>query len=134
MIGLVRGEDAGGLVEDQRLRAFEQGLEDLDALLQADGEISHDGVGVDVQFIVMGQAGKFGAGLGECGADEPAALGAEHHVLQNGEGFDQHEVLVHHADAKCDRIGGGADLHRPAVDADLARVRVVEAEEDRHQG
>ena len=43
--------------------------------------------------------------MGENRADQRAVLGAEHDILENGEGFDQHEMLMHHADAGGDRIG-----------------------------
>ena len=39
-----------------------------------------------------------------------------------------------HADAGGDRVLAVFDDHRPAVDADLAPVRPVEAVEDAHQG
>ena len=37
------------------------------------------------------------------------SLGAEHDVLGDGEDGDQHEVLVHHADAGRDRVAGAAE-------------------------
>ena len=66
-------------------------------------------------------------------ASSGAALGAEHHVLEHGEAVDQHEVLVHHADAGAIASRGLSDAHRLAVDADLAGVGLVEAVEDGHQ-
>ena len=63
-----------------------------------------------------------------------AALDAEHDVLQHRERLDQHEVLVHHADAGRDRRVGGVDGGLLAVDADRAGIGLVEAVEDRHQG
>ena len=71
------------------------------------------------------RAGAFG--------EQRAALGAEHHVFEDGERRHQHEVLMHHADAVADRLARGADSDRLAVDADLAFVGFVEAIENRHQ-
>ena len=65
--------------------------------------------------------------------EEAAALGAEHDVLEHGEILDQHEMLVDHADAGGDRRLAVVDGDRPALDADLAGIGLVEAVEDRHQ-
>ena len=43
------------------------------------------------------------------GRQAPRWLGAEHDVVERGEGVDQHEVLVHHADAQRDRVVRVAD-------------------------
>ena len=105
VIGLVGRQHAGGLVEDQRLGAPEQRLEDFDALLQADGQLADDGVGIDLEFIVAARAASSSArALASAGPMQRAALGAEHDILEHGEGIDQHEVLVHHADAERDGI------------------------------
>ena len=56
VIRLVGRQHARRLVEDQRFGALEQGLEDFDALLQAHGQFAHDGVGVDLEFIIARQA------------------------------------------------------------------------------
>ena len=44
MVGLGRRQHAGGLVEDQRLGAAIERLQDLDPLLQPDGKVADDGV------------------------------------------------------------------------------------------
>ena len=49
VIGLIRRQYAGGLVEDQDLGALEQGLQDFNTLLQADGQFADDGIGIDIQ-------------------------------------------------------------------------------------
>jgi hypothetical protein len=53
-------------------------------------------------------------------------LDAQHHVLGHREDRHQHEVLVHHADARVDRIARAVEDHRLAVDQDLALVGAVE--------
>jgi hypothetical protein len=50
VIGLLGGQHAGGLVEDQDLGAAVERLEDLDALLQADGQFLDDGIGIDLEL------------------------------------------------------------------------------------
>ena len=66
--------------------------------------------------------------------DQRVLLRAEHDVLEHRERVHQHEVLVDHADAGGDRVGGAARC-RPAsaADQDLALVGPVEAVEDAHQ-
>ena len=43
-------------------------------------------------------------------------------------------MLMHHADPGLQRVGGRLDLHRPAVDANLAAVLSVKAVKNLHQG
>ena len=43
------------------------------------------------------------------------------------------EVLMHHADARGQRVGRAADRHRTALDPDLAGIGTVDAEQDVHQ-
>ncbi len=100
LVGLLRGEHRGGLVEDQHLRVAGEGLDDLDPLLHAHGEVLDDRVGVDVEAEALGDLAHPGAGRLEVeGAGEAGRLVAEHDVLGDGEDRDEHEVLVHHADA-----------------------------------
>ena len=60
-------------------------------------------------------------------------LCAQHHVFQGGEGIDQHEVLVHHANAQGDGVIGVANVDGLAEDLNLAGVGPVEAIKHRHQ-
>ena len=49
LVGLLRGEHRGRLVEDEHLGVAGQRLDDLDALLHADGQVLDQGVRVDVE-------------------------------------------------------------------------------------
>ena len=60
-------------------------------------------------------------------------LVAEHDVLGDGEHRDEHEVLVHHADAGGHRVAGPLNGTGHVVDQDLALVGLVEAVEHVHQ-
>ena len=61
-------------------------------------------------------------------------LVAEEDVLGHRQDRDEHEVLVHHADAAIDRVGWALDRDGLAVQQDLTLVRLGEAVEDVHQG
>ena len=43
-------------------------------------------------------------------------------------------MLMDHANAKVDRIGGRTDLHRLPVEQDLPLIRLIKPVEDVHQG
>ena len=58
---------------------------------------------------------------------------AQHDVLGHGEDRDQHEVLVHHADAQADGIVRLCDLDLLAVHENLAAIGMVETVDDVHQ-
>ena len=110
LVDLLRHEDGGGLVEDQRRRAAVEHLGDLDPLPVADAEVLDEHVGVEVEGVAVGDLADPAPGLG---AVQPAALGrlaAQDDVLQDGEVVGQHEVLVHHADAGGDRVGRAAEV------------------------
>ena len=113
MIGLLRREHARGLVQDQDVRAAEQGLEDLDPLLDADRQAGHGRVEIDLEAVVALECRHLGAGApGTVGQGE-AALRAEQQVLQDRERLDQHEVLVDHADPGLDRVLRALDHRGP---------------------
>ena len=92
-------------------------------------------VRVDGEPVAVGDLPHAPLGLGDveehpCGRrllGEDDVLGHRHHR-------DQHEVLVHHPDARVDRGARRAEPHRLALDQDLALVGVVEPVEDVHQG
>ena len=65
--------------------------------------------------------------------EEAAALTAvvaEHDVLGDREGIDEPEVLVHHADARVDRVPRRVEVHGLAVQVDVTVVRPVEPGQD----
>ena len=135
LVRLLGREHGRGLVQHEDLGVAIERLQDLDALLGADGHILDQGVGVHREPVAIGQLTDLLGPLPD--VEQPAApagLVAEHDVLGHGHHRHEHEVLVDHADAEVDRLGGRVDLDRLAVDEHLALVGVVEPVEDRHQG
>jgi hypothetical protein len=112
LVGLLRGQHAGRLVEDEDAGAAIERLQDLDALLQPDRQLADHGVGIDRQAVVAAERCQRLPGFRQAAGQQRPALGAQHDVLQHGEVVDQHEVLVDHADAGGDGVLGRADRHR----------------------
>ena len=134
LAGLLRGQHRGRLVEHEDAGVAVERLEDLHALLGADGHVLDHRVGVDGEAVALGQLAHPAGALAHVEqAAAPARLAAEHDVLGHGHDRHEHEVLVHHADAELDRLRRRVDLDRLAVHADLALVGVVEPVQDRHQ-
>ena len=135
VLGLAGGEHRGRLVQDQDAGLAHQRLDDLDPLLDADGEFLDHRVRVDVEAELLGQVPHLGPGPPPVEQAEAAGgLLAQGHVLGHGEHRDEHEVLVHHADPGGDGVFGGADRDRLAVHPDLALVGLSQPVQDVHQG
>ena len=82
-VGLRRREHGGGLVEDEDIGAAIERFENFDALLQADGEIADGRIHVDLEAVIPRQPRKLRAHLRFADAQQGAAFGAEHHVLDD---------------------------------------------------
>ena len=134
LLGLLRRQHGGRLVEDEDARLAVERLEDLDALLLADRQAADLGVGVDLEAELLGRAPDPPAGLVPVEEDGVRhRLLAEHDVLGDGQDRDEHEVLVDHADPARDGIGRTEDVDRLAVEQDLALVGHRQPVEDVHQ-
>ena len=94
----------------------------------------HPGARIDREPELIGELAHLGGGCLVVEQNAPAGrLGGEDDVLGHGHHRDEHEVLVHHPDAVPDRVAGGGERDRLAVQEDLAFVCVVEAVDDVHQ-
>ena len=135
LLRLLRRQHGGRLVEDEDVRLAVERLEDLDALLLADGDV------LDPRAAGRRRARSARRSRGRAApprsmssrTPDARRLLGEHDVLGDGHHRDEHEVLVHHPDARLDRVVRRAEPHRLALDRDLALVRVVEPVEDVHQ-
>ncbi len=135
LVGLLRGEHGGRLVEDEHPRVARERLDDLDALLHADREVLDERVGVDVESEARGDlADALARGVQVEDAAGLGGLVAEHDVLGDGEDGDQHEVLMHHADAGAHRVAGALEVLDDVVQEDDAVVCAVQPVQNVHQG
>ena len=101
-LGLLGGEDGGGLVEDQDAGVLGQDLEDLHPLLLAHRQLPDAGGGVDRQVVALTQLVDALLDL----APGHRARTPQGQVLGHREGGHQTEVLVDHADARGDGVAG----------------------------
>ena len=134
MIGLTRRQHAGGLVQNQDIRAAEQRLQNFHPLLKPDRKRTDHGIRIDLKRVFAFQSLQLLPRPRQAAAQRPATLRAQDDVLQHRKRIHQHEMLMHHADSRPNRIIGGSDRHGLSADPDLAALGLVEAIEDAHQG
>ena len=120
ILNLLGGEGGGGLVQNQDVRPTVQRLQNLHTLLHAHGDVLNFRVGVDGKTVALGNLLHIFPGLRHIQGNSLSRLGAQHDILCDGEGLDQHEVLMHHADSRVDGVPGIAHFNGFAVDQDLA--------------
>jgi hypothetical protein len=123
------------LVQNEDFRFTHQRLDDLDALLHAHGEVLHQGVGIDVEAVLIGNLPDFLPGFVD--AEHTAERGrfrAEGNVFRHGKDGDQHEVLVHHADAGRHRVTRSTEIDRLVIYQDLAGCWLVQPVQHVHEG
>ena len=130
---LLRGQGGGGLVQDQDVGAAVERLEDLNALLHADGDVLDLGVRVDGQAVTLRDLDDVFARRRHIQRQALGGLGPEDDVFRDGEGLDQHEMLVDHADAGRDRIARVVHFNFFAVYQDIAGGGLEQAVELVHQ-
>ena len=130
---LLRRQHRGRLVQHQQPRVAVQRLQDLGALLHADADVLHPRRRVDRQLVPDGQLLHAPLGLGHVEERALRRLGRQHDVLGHGHDRDQHEVLVHHADAGADGVGARREVLHLSLEDDLALVGPVQPVQAVHQ-
>ncbi|MBM2823839.1 MAG: hypothetical protein HW413_2585 [Thermoleophilia bacterium] len=130
---LLRSEDGGRLVEDEHPRAAKHGLDDLDTLLFADGELPDARVRIDGHVERLRDLPDLAQARSPA---EPEArrVRSQHEVLRNRQRFDEPKVLMNHSDAGVKRVTGRMEVHWLPVEVDLTPVGPVEPCEDVRQG
>ena len=134
LVGLLGGEDGGGLVQNEDVRSPVEGFEDLHSLLQAHADLLNDGFGIHHQAIFVHQL--LGLFFGSLVIEEDlrlSGLPAHDNILCHSKRRDQHEMLMHHADALGNGIFRIKFVHLFSPDQDLTIGRFVDAVENIHQ-
>ena len=132
ILGLLRREDGGRLVEDEDAGPEIEQTQDLHPLLLPDGELPDPCSRIDAETISLAQRRELPFDPRRLQIDA-SPLFAEHDILRDRERVDEHEVLVDHADAARDGVAGRTQPDRHAVDLDLTTIWPVEASQDAHQ-
>src|SRR5690606_40917615 len=96
--------------------------------------IFHRGIGIDRQTVGRCQLGDHSRRSFAVDPPPPARFLTEDDVLGYGQGREELERLMHHAQPEPDRSQRRVDPHLLAPYSDIALVGTMEAVEDRHQG
>ena len=133
VIGLLRREHAGRLVQDQNPCAAVERLQDLHSLLRTHGQRVHPRIGIDQQTVSLAEPCQLGPGLAGSPRQQRTVFRPQHDVLEHGQSLDQHEMLVHHVHAKPQRISRARNDDLATFQKDAARIRRKKAGKDCHQ-
>ena len=134
LVDLLRRQHGRRLVENENLIVAVEHLQDLRALLHADGDVLDERVGVNLQAILLREGHDLLARLFLLQEAVPRRLHAHNDVVEHRETLHKLEVLVHHADAEGIGVVGVLDGNDLTVFLDDALLRLVHTEQDGHQG
>jgi len=98
------------------------------------GRLPAISVGVECQVEFAAETREIFAHRPSGTTQKRALFAAEQQVFEDGEGLDQHEVLVDHPDPSGDRVLRRAEADGPAPDGDLAGIGREVPVEQPHQG
>ena len=127
-IGLLRGKHRGWLVEHQSLGVAAKCFDDLHALLHTNGKVAHQRIRVYVEAELVTDFFDSCSRLRKINL--PGELGwfmTEGHVFGDGEHWDEHKVLVNHADSGCHGITRTLEVGLLVIDENLTGVGLIEA-------
>ena len=134
LVDLLRRQHSGGFIEDEDLIVSVQHFQDFRPLLHAHGDVLHQGVRVHGQTVFLGQSQHLFSRHVLLQETVLARFHTQDDVVQDGETFHQLKVLVHHPDAQIIGIVGVLDADHLAILLDGSLLRLVQPEEDAHQG
>jgi len=127
------------LVENQHLRAAVQRSQNFDALRFADRQIRDEPRRIDAQARSLRQLTHLTLGRTQVEREPAPELPTKNQVFRDGERRHEHEVLVHHRDARLDGLPGAPvrDIAKGSTfnrDLDDARIGRIHPREHSHQG
>src|SRR6185437_6870171 len=126
-------EHRGGLVQDENARAAAERLEDLHALRFTHAQVAHALVHVHAETGLVGHGAYFDERFRHVERPSAHGLASQDDVLRDGQRGDEHEVLMHHADAGANGVGCAPAGDVAAVHLDAARVRRKEPRQHAHE-
>ena len=135
LLDLLRGEHRGRLVENKYLVFAVEHFEYFGALLHTDCHVLDDRIWIDAQSVLIAQLNYLFARLILFKKSRLIRrLITEDDVIENREALNKLEVLVHHPDTEAVGIVGVFYLDLFAVFFDDTLFRLVQAEQNAHQG
>ena len=126
LIGLLRRQHRGRLVEDQEFRILHQRAHDLDALAFADRQLPDLAPGIERKPVNAGYFFKARRHV----LEGFLAVESERDVFRHGEIVEQREMLEHHADAAAARFRWSGEHHLLALPAHFAFARLDQSVDD----
>ena len=130
----MRSQHGSRFIEHKHLGVARQRLYNFDSLLHTNRQVLNLGVWVNIETkAVRDFTHKFACLSQIDTASKAGWLVTEHHVFGNGENWDQHKVLVHHADAGSHRIARASEFLLDTVKQNAALVGLIKAIEHVHQ-
>ena len=129
LVSLLRRQHGCRLVENDELRLLQKAADDFNALALADRQVADQRLRVQRQAIGLRHRPRL---LGDL-RNRRCLVERQRDVLGGGQGFEQREMLEHHADAELARGGGVGNCDLAALPEDIARGRLQRAEQHFHQ-
>ena len=130
---LLRRQHRGGLIQNQQGSAAIQRLDNLHPLPLPHRQVVDHGLGVHLQAIFVRQIDNTGRDSVQIHHRFTGRFQAQSHVFRYGQRLHQHKVLMNHAYAMPNRIGGRLDFDGLAIEQDFPLVGLIEPVEDFHQ-
>ncbi len=132
-IDLLRREHSRRLIHDENLSAAIQHLEDFNALLLAYRQLPDLGPRINLQAKPVCQRCNFLVIFAQA-HQKPRLIQAKQDILGHGLRRYEHEMLMHHADARLDGIPWRIEVHRKSVDLDGPGILTIQAGQHVHEG
>ena len=134
-LDLGRRQRRGRLVKNDDAGARKQHARKLDKLLDADRQLAQHDLGIELEAQLLELLARaLGHGRPVDGAQPVDGLNTQIDVLGHRQLRHDAQFLMHHADAVPQRIAGGMEMHRLAVEQHLAIEAGMDAGDDLHQG
>ena len=131
-VGFLWSQDRGRFVQNQYPGVGIKRLEDFYPLPLAHRQFANPGVGFHLKAELFRQLPQPVAAFGKSLSRGPKGFAAEDRVFQDRQVVCQREVLVDHADARCDRRFRRPRRQRFAVDLDMSVFGHIVPEDDVH--